>query len=108
MDTFYQKKHVLSNMIGLIDDKNLDDSEVGGKIDYTRTQLVEKNRIIREVINGLGFDSMFDKQKIDRDTFEKNWAKVMNKKDLFRKRVYCFPLFGIVKEKMINRTTKSF
>ena len=108
--SFYKKDHVLFNLLGLIDDKNIKGQNNFidiNKINYDIDKEKEKNAIIRDIIILLGYENIFDHNKIDKEKFIENYQKVMNKSKLFTERHYSFPLFGLKKKVQIN-TIKGF
>ncbi len=107
LDCFYQKTDVLFNLLGLIDDKNLEGSDkIGTKIDYDIQKKKEKNRIVREIINMLGFDNISDSKRIARKQFQSNIEVVKKLSYLFTNPKFCLSLFGLNKRNIIS--VKSF
>ena len=110
LDKFYGKTHVLYNLIGLIDDRNIKNYTIYEKfkrIDYDVAKKVEKNNMIREIINILGYDNIFDKKKIGKEQFIENTQKVLNESKFFKELKYSLPLFGMTKRPNIS-SNKSF
>ena len=110
MNKFYGKTHILYNLIGLIDDRNINNYKIYEKfkrIDYNITKKVEKNNMISELIKILGYENIFDKKKIIKEQFIINTKKVLNESKFFKEPKYSLPLFGMTKIPNIS-SNKSF
>lgn len=106
LETFYGKTYVLYNLISLIDDKNIKSYEPYNKaegIDYDIEKTLQKNKMIREIVSMLGFESVFDNKQIDREPFDINFKKVLEEALFFKNfKDNTLPLFELDKEVVIT------
>lgn len=110
MEKFYGKTHVLYNLRWLIDETKIDpylmlkDEKI---VDFNKAEKLEQIKIIKELINKLGYKSVTDEKSIDKKTFEENWKKTMTECQLFTNPIKCKPLLCIKYKKKLE-TTKAY
>lgn len=107
---FYGKSHVLYNLTTLIDDNNITQHDINNEeklIVYDDFKRKEKNDIVRDIINLLGFGNAFSGISIEKHIFDKNYKNVIGNSKFFKNLKYNLLLFG---KKNINdiNTIKSF
>ena len=113
MDKYYGQTSKLLNLRFLLDPSKIDpyifDEANVYFIDFDKSHKLEQIKIIKEVINKLGFDKPEDGKLLDRATFEKNIAIVKKECELFINPNKCQPLFEFNKMKLVNiETIKQF
>ena len=113
MDKYYGKTPKLLNLRFLLDPNKIDpyiqDENNDYFIDFDKSYKLEQIKIIKEVINKLGFDKPDDGKLLDKETFVKNIEIVKKECELFINPNKCQPLFEFNKMKLINvETIKQF
>lgn len=73
---------------------------------FDKAKILERNKIIMDLIKGVGFENIMDKKLIERETFKENIKKVMENCVLFTDIANSGPLFGFNKSKISS--VKSF
>jgi hypothetical protein len=98
MQKFYGKTHILYNLRWLIDPIKIDpylilkDEKI---VDFNKAEKLEQIKIVKELINKLGYDSVEDNKLIDKKTFEDNWKATIKECQLFKNPIKCKPMFNI-------------
>jgi hypothetical protein len=93
---FLYDNNPLDNFLGLIDIRNHQ------KEDNLRSaKFVERVGVAKKLIEGLGFLSVLDRDRMDRKTFMENWAKVIEDPDFQSKRLN--ELWGLGKTRRIDK-----
>ena len=103
IDKYYGMSQILINLKDLVNGINNND-----KLDYDTECKINKNKIINEVLNGLGYENVTDNKLIKRDLFEENMKKVMSENELFTNTIKSHPLFGLSKKLPQIKTVKGF
>ena len=104
LKSFYGKNHVLHNLRFLLNKKVLDPYTLTWQnnydVDFDKANKLDQIKMIREVINILGFDSPGDGTEVDKTTFQANIAKVKTDSELFVNVNKSQPLFQFGKVKI--------
>ncbi len=111
LDKYYRKTYVLNNLKSYLDpDKIVPYISVNGSdkyiVNFDKGKKLEQIRIIKEVIELLGYKNIADNIKLDRETFVKNIEIVKTKSKLIADPSRSQPLFGFNKTKICS--VKSF
>jgi hypothetical protein len=101
---YYGKTQQLLNLRQLTNDKVVDDD----KSDYDKNNVIMKNKMIKEIVNKIGYIDVFDKKIIDKETFEKNMNLVLSECELFTNPSKSHPLFGLSKKLPQIKSIRSF
>lgn len=98
IDTFYMKEHMLDNLAGVIDKRNISGYKqyiIKGEKDVEIKQQILRIDYIKDIVQLLGYDNIFDKKLIGRDNFKENIKKVLKDALLFKNPEISKPLFGL-------------
>lgn len=53
-------------------------------VDFNKAEKLEQIKIIKELINKLGFNLVLDNKLIDKKSFDNNWKKTLDECQLFK------------------------
>lgn len=109
MEKFYGKTHVLFNLRWLIDSSKIEPYvDIGNNISakFSQIEILEKVKIIQQLLQKLGYENVRDTKKIEKEIFIENMKKVLNECEIFINSKKCEPLFEFKKGKI--NTVKSF
>ncbi len=96
LKNFMYGENPLENFVALIDARN------HRKEDNLRSaKFMEKVKIVKKLLEGLGFDSAMGRKKVSRDTIIENWkANIVNNEAFNMKRIN--EVFNLAKKRFIN------
>ena len=104
LEKYYGKTHVLNNLRCLLDKSlvslYMTNSKGDEVSDFDGTNKLEQIKMIEEVIKKMGFDKVGDDKKLDRETFEVNYKKVISESQLFVNSNKSQPMFNYDKVKI--------
>lgn len=84
MDKFYGKTYVLFNLRWLIDNSKIKPFiDFGNNVSFNKMQILEKIKIIQQLLLKLGYENINDTKKIEKYIFKENMKKVLNECDIF-------------------------
>ena len=109
MEKFYGKTYILYNLRWLINSSKIEpyiyvENKASTKFD--QIEILEKIRVIKQLLNKLGYENVQDIKKIERKQFKENMKMVLSECELFINPKKCEPLFGFKKGKI--ESVKSF
>ena len=95
---FMYDNNPLDNFLALIDERN------HRREDNLRSaKLLERARLVKEMVLGLGFASVVDREKIDRETFVSNFAESVASSPNFQNHKRLNELFDMRKNRSIDK-----
>ena len=97
MAIFYKKDYLIKNFVSLIDPENLNNYD-----DYNTEIQHKQLKVVKNVIETLGFSHCYDDNKIDYTTFSKNMENLIKNNVLFTDFQNTRELFGLDKANMFD------
>ena len=92
---------ILQNLINILasytERKEVEEKEKE-KIIYDVEKLKQKNKLVRNMLNILGFDELFETKYINREKFVENYNKVLKDSEFFKNKTFGLSLFGMSKK----------
>jgi len=110
LDKFYGRTYVLYNLRWLIDETKVDPYlELNNEkiADFNKIEKLEQIKIIKELLNRIGFDSVLDTKNIPKKQFDENWNNLLKNYDIINNKSKFEPLFGVIKNNKMS-STKAF
>jgi hypothetical protein len=95
---FLYDNNPLDNFLSLIDIRNHDRRD-----NLRSAKHVERTEMVKKLLNGLGFASAVDKNRIDRDTFVDGFVKNVAESSEFQNRKRINELFNLNKNRGIDK-----
>ena len=95
---FLYDNNPLDNFLSLIDIRNHDRQD-----NLRSAKHVERTEMVKKLLNGLGFASAVDKNRIDRDTFVEGFVKNVAESSEFQNRKRINELFNLNKNRGIDK-----
>jgi|SaaInlStandDraft_4_1057021.scaffolds.fasta_scaffold02228_6 hypothetical protein len=102
LDKFYGKNNMIHNLRFLVNENNEVDNEF---LNYDKAKKIKKKKIVKSLINDIGFDDIYDKKTIYRDDFIAKIDNIKNNNELFKNPKKNQTLFGFYKGKLNNIDT---
>ncbi len=83
MNKFYGKTYVLFNLRWLIDNSKIKPFiDFGNNVSFNKMQILEKIKIIQQLLLKLGYENINDTKKIEKKTFIENMKNALNDCDI--------------------------